>query len=362
MLKFFLISLLVFKIHAEELKKEIEINWESAGDFQYRVQLKDESQKILFDEITDKTTFTFTLNEGKFQYRVGVIDGENTIWAEWKNVKIEKKISPTDNTIETRDDIDSSQGQIKIDWEKIPESNFYVFQVRDADKTKILRKKIRDTTISFELPVGEYEYRIGVNDSEETIFGEWKKFKVERKIEPVPEIIPEPKIVVTESKPIKINYDRWSVFWRSALMPGLGHKWRKDKIWHYTLYPILMLPVWTTLVLTERENTNEKEKYDSNIRNAVIFRSIDENSNGLITLSNLFILNSFQSRDKINESYTQGIQLNFLLLGIYIFNLVDALFFHDYSKPVYPEETGFQFQMQYNSFGANYTVGYQFRF
>ncbi len=351
-----------------ESKSEIEITWEKSGEFSYRVQAKDKEDKIFLDELTKENSFQFQFSEGEYLYRVGVVDSENTIWAEWKKITvIKKKLEKEKNLSEKEEE---SNGFIKLEWENLEGANFFVVQVRDESGKKLIRKKLKQNQFSFEMPEGNYEYRVGVNDGEETSFGEWKKFSVKKKVVEVspPEEEPKPEVkeIVVEKK-IKYNYDRWSVFWRSSLIPGLGQRWRKDKSWHFWFYPITMLGLTSAYISVQNRNASFDKKFDRDERIAFTLTSIDPNSQTLFLLAMPSLISSIETKEKVNKTYEQGIQIGGVIGFVYVFNLIDALFFHDYSIPVYPENTKFyqNFQLQIGhsnnqNSSFEYSVGYRF--
>lgn len=361
---FFLLPSFLFS----EPKSEIEISWEKSGEFSYRVQAKDKDEKVFLDELTKENNFQFQLSEGEYLYRIGVVDSENTIWADWKKITvIKKKYSDKENNFSEKEE--ESNGFIKLEWENLEGANFFVVQVRDETGKKLIRKKLKQNQFSFEMPEGSYEYRVGVNDGEETSFGEWKKFSVKKKIlevtpakeEPKPEV----KDIVTEKK-VKYNYDRWSVFWRSSLVPGLGQRWRKDKTWHYLFYPITMLGLTTAYISVQNKNASFDKKFDKDERTAFTLTSLDPNSPTLFLFALPSLISSIETKEKVNKTYEQGIQIGGAIGFVYVFNLIDALFFHDYSVPVYPEESkiyqNFHIQLQSSNQNSSfeYSIGYRF--
>jgi hypothetical protein len=137
-----------------ESKREIEISWEKSGDFSFRVQAKDSSDKIFLDELTKENSYVFNFSEGDYFYRIGVIDSENTIWADWKKITVKKKNPETEQNLLEKDE--ESNGLIKLEWEKMEGANFFVVQVKDEFGKKIIRKKMKANQFSFEVPEGSW--------------------------------------------------------------------------------------------------------------------------------------------------------------------------------------------------------------
>ncbi|MEM7181921.1 MAG: DUF5683 domain-containing protein [Spirochaetota bacterium] len=128
---------------------------------------------------------------------------------------------------------------------------------------------------------------------------------------------------------------RWpQVLWRSALLPGWGQYYRGDTWYRYTAYPVLMLPLALAIYPVYQENQKSKRDYDSQILNALLLQEVSAGDEVVSLLANNTLLEAETKKGRINSTHSLG---NALTLGIgllYLVNIVDAIFFFDYSKPV----------------------------
>ena len=86
----FIISISPVIIFAKE-KKQMRINWdELKKPIKYRVQIKDENDKLMLDEETEVNYLDFLLPVGKYKLRIGSVNKFNKInmWSEWKSIEI----------------------------------------------------------------------------------------------------------------------------------------------------------------------------------------------------------------------------------------------------------------------------------
>jgi hypothetical protein len=140
---------------------------------------------------------------------------------------------------------------------------------------------------------------------------------------------------------------------RSALLPGWGQYYRNDinsRTFSYPLAFSILIPMY---YLNYKKNTESQNKYDADIN--LLILSQNSTSNSVKAFGALSYLDVANARSGLNTTYAQGNQLALLIAGVYIFNLVDAAFSYDYSKPISERQTT---QVSFQSFRRQ-TISFQ---
>ncbi|MCB1189109.1 MAG: hypothetical protein H7A23_22755 [Leptospiraceae bacterium] len=167
------------------------------------------------------------------------------------------------------------------------------------------------------------------------------------------------------------NFDsfRWEVFKRSAVMPGWGQNYRRDPDWKVYAYPAMLFFGSALYVKAYQDNKKSKKKFNSGLQSLFAAQALDSGQNTTLQAYSLYSFsNLLSTRSKVNQYYRQGTTIAAVILGIYLFNLFDALFLYDYSHTsMVNKSSGFLLDATYNKYSNSqneiqYEAGYYFKF
>jgi len=106
MSKFFIygISFFLFLINSLQSTEQGYIEWKPIkGAFGYKLEIRDESKKLIIEEIVNSTRYLIRTPSGKFEFRISPMNvfEKTTVWSYWNplNVVISKRPSITTNEI-----------------------------------------------------------------------------------------------------------------------------------------------------------------------------------------------------------------------------------------------------------------------
>ncbi len=87
-----------------------------------------------------------------------------------------------ENTVTAEDDLRSGK-PLKVGWEAVQYAKGYFVQIRNLEGKTVLERKTDSNEVTFFVPPGEYELRVGAVSTFDKVesWSEWKKFKVLRK-------------------------------------------------------------------------------------------------------------------------------------------------------------------------------------
>lgn len=323
-----LIILWIFSIQnisADESKK-IQLKWKESSAGTYSIQIKDEKDKLLYNTIIKEAKFEPELESGKYFYRIGSIKRNNIAYTKWIEIEVKisdipEIVSPIEiNEISTK----AKRVSIKLEGKNLFKQSKLFFESKsDSLPVKIIS--------AFK---NELDIEIDTTNRKE----EFYNLRIEN-----------PK----DKKMLKNNYiqfsdpiNRWEVVKRSLLFPGLGQIYRKDKAWHSYFYPISVVYFFGVFLRYNYLNQIYRENYTSTLNNAILFSTLTQNEN-INYLSLQYSYDSLLIQSEINDTNKLANQALTSIGIIYLFNLVDAFFFHKYSVGKKYDETKVQIYFSY---------------
>ena len=321
------------------------VEWESVkGAVSYQFQLKDKNGTIVQENLDLKINkIELSINiPGKYTYKIGVVDKEgNVVFGEWENYDIE------DNSLG-----EGKEASFHFEWEAVPKATTYFLEIETPAKKLAKAIKTKNTQKDVVLKVGKYQYRTSHELKGKKIWSEWKEIDV---IPPVPK----------KELPKPLFSERTKITFRSAIIPGWGQKTREDKAWHVYSYAFLLIPLGVISIINSKSNTSAENDY-KNFLNMGILAASSPNADSSLGL--LIGIQAIQNRENMNASYATGRNYLLGLGGLYLFNIIDAYFFHNYSKPAEVKTTSFDFQISKQRRAANgnmengFELGWKFSF
>ncbi len=337
----FILFLLITNISSDTLENKIE--WEKVeGAIQYTIQVRKEDKSLLLEEKTSNLFYEISLEQmGVYEYRIGAENKLKSIaWTDWQSLALQKKES------------DTSKKKILLEWEENPQAIKYSLEIEDETGKNILKKEIKPSKATIDLPEGKYRYRVSaINKLGNSSTSDWESLEVQKKVIPIVELPKEepPKTL----SPDEQSTERWKVIRRSALLPGWGQYYRNDINYRTFSYPLafsFLIPIY---YINYKKNVASQNKYDSDI--SLLTLTQNSTSNSVKAFGALSYLDITNTRSELNTTYAQGNHLALLIAGVYILNLVDAAFFYDYSKPISERQTT---QVSFQSFKRQ-TISFQ---
>ncbi len=305
--------------------KEIKVDWNSVnGAFNYSFQLKDKNEKILVNQKILENSILLNLANGTYLYRVGAINRKGKIfYSKW--IPLEIKFSFLPEVIEPLEinEVNTKAKRMSIKFKGNnfqEESKVHILNLNDKLPTKILNWSKEEIEVEIDLKNRSKENYSLILENPNN-----RKFIKENFLE------------------FKDVVSRWEVTKRSAIFPGWGQKYRKDKIWHYSFFPMALIGLTISYYLNYNENLNLNDKFISERNNLLFLSSISQEQagNNFKNLNTFAILNSYEliySQKNLNGSFQISNTVLNGIAGIYLFNLIDALFFHKYSLKNYNED------------------------
>lgn len=331
--------------------EEIEIEWEGVKKIsEYQFQVREVSEeKIVLEEKVKDTKIKFTLPSGKYEYRIGsLLFPTKPIWNEWspfivRRIRIPSITSPQELKLK----IFEVEKEINIIGEGFEED--MKIRLQSGDETIPIEYKIIDkNTFTLKIKLANNKYN-----------------SFDLVLENPNNRIMHQKNFISFTEPI--DSKRWQVFRRSAVLPGWGQDYRGDTNRRkYIYFPTILL--FTGLYFkTRMDNESANKEYKSLLNNSILIGSSDS-ATGTNPIALFFMNQSIAARADLNSSYFQGTIMISLLAGVYLLNLLDALFFYDYSNKSNLTTSGFFIHSNKNYYSQSlateiyYTTGYQFEF
>ena len=331
--------------------EEIEIEWEKVKKIsEYQFQVREiETEKIALDEKLKDTKIKFTLPSGKYEYRIGsLLLANKPIWSEWSQFVVRRiKIPVITSPSEIKLQIFEKEKEIKVTGEGFEEDMQIKLQAGEVNipiEYKILDKN-------------NFSFKVKLADNKNNSF--------DLILENPNSRVLYQKNFISYTEPI--DSKRWQVFKRSAVLPGLGQDYRGDlSNRKYIYFPAILF--FTGIYFKARlDNDKASNEYNSQLKNSILLGSANSSS-GTNPLALVFMTNSLQARSDLNTSYEQGTMMISLLAGVYLLNLVDALFIYDYANKANTNTSNFfihsnrVYYSQLQSTEMFYTCGYRFEF
>ncbi|MCB1177574.1 MAG: hypothetical protein KDK36_08365 [Leptospiraceae bacterium] len=328
-----LFAILIFPIYADN------IEWESVkGAESYVFQLVDEDEKIVQENKDLKETkIGITIEKpGHYKYKIGVLDKEgNVVFSNWEHYEIE------DNTLGA-----GKEYPYHFEWEEVPKATAYYLEIRTKTGKLAAAKKTKSNFKDVDLKKGKYQYRVSHEIDGEKVWSDW----VEIEVKP-PEV--------------PLFSERTKITLKSMALPGWGQKSRGDKPLHVYSYAFFMVPLAVLYVSSKKSNTNAESNYNNYLNLQAVSYNLSDNPNYALYVTGF---QSMQERDEVNSTYNTGRKFSYAIGGLYILNIIDAYFFHNYTKEPTAKSTSFDFQifnskpLGNGSFEGGFCFGLHYRF
>lgn len=347
---------LVFDSLSQDLKWE---RIENASG--YRVQVRDENQNIVLDKKVKTNSYELRKNikAGVYQHRIGVLDklGVAKSWTNWISFEVVVSSPPKlTNDKPIYSFRDESPKKIVLEGENFTKETKVTIrsngnQVPIQDTNYINSKKIEIELDTEKAPLGDYDL---VLENPKGKSYQKRRFFVLKERGKTCEIFPP--------------------LWRSSLVPGWGQYYRADKCktkesWKGKVYPAITLVLLAAYYQTN-QNYNQKLSDYNNSINTTFLIPMGE------PLQVVNFLDSEQRYQSARQAVTQLNQVSTLLLGFYLWNIVDIFLFHPYKQilPQPKEESSNiffysriyqnlpQYNRIYNKNNIEYTLGFKLRF
>ncbi|HRG48403.1 MAG TPA: DUF5683 domain-containing protein [Leptospiraceae bacterium] len=260
---------------------------------------------------------------GKYRYRIGSADNNKRIsWTNWIDFRVQKNS-------------DKAKEKIILEWELQRLAEIYRIQVSNDSGHIVYEEKLNSNKTYLNLGIGKYKYRVAsVNELGKEAWSDWEGFEVKLKTWEVPNALKQANMGEISDKIDNMDSCglRCNVVKRSALLPGWGQSYRDDPKWRVYAYPILFSSLFFAYYENHKENKAAEREYDSALGAMALAQGIDSDSANLLTYySYTKILNA---SDETKHTYSQGNQISLLVVGLCLFNLIDAYYFYDYTVPV----------------------------
>ncbi|MDX1957237.1 MAG: DUF5683 domain-containing protein [Leptospiraceae bacterium] len=284
------------------------VEWEAVlGAESYQFQVVDAKGKVV-QENKDLKTTQISLNEfpvGKYKYKIGVVDKKGkVVYGDWVDFDV------NDNTYKS----DGKESLVHLEWDAVQDAKIYFVEIETPSKKLIKALKTKTNRKDLKLKIGKYQYRTSIEKNGKKIWSVWKELEVKKPEEP---------------KKSWLSF-RENVLLRSAVIPGWGQWYRKDSIYRTFTYPILYSILIPIYYVNFQFNHNIKSESRSN--EILMLQSLNSNSDEYTALGLYSYNRGIQFNKDLEQSYQLGNQLEIVMLGVYLFNLVDAGFLYDYTK------------------------------
>lgn len=315
----FIILLLSVSLSANE------IEWEKVegADF-YEIEVINSLGERVKKITTKETKVDLKIETiGKYRYRIGSADNNKRIsWTNWIDFRVQKNS-------------DKSKEKIILEWELQRLADIYKIQVSNDSGKIIYEEKLNSNKTYLNLGIGKYKYRVAsINELGKEAWSEWEVFEVKLKTWEVPNALEQPNMADISDKIDNMDSCglRCNVVKRSALLPGWGQEYRDDPKCRVFAYPILYSSLFFAYYEKHKDNRMAEREYNSALSAMLLAQGINSDSANLLTYySYTKILNA---SDETKHTYSQGNRISLLVVGLYLFNLIDAYYFYDYSVPV----------------------------
>jgi hypothetical protein len=302
-----------------------EIEWEKVegADF-YEIEVINSLGEKVKKITTRETKVDLNIETiGKYRYRIGSADNNKRIsWTNWIDFRVQKLS-------------EKAKEKIILEWELQRLAEIYRIQVSNDAGKIIYEEKLNSNKTYLNLGIGKYKYRVAsVNEMGKESWSDWESFEVKLKTWEVPNALAKTKLAETSDQIEGIDLCglRCNVVWRSSILPGWGQNYRDDQKWRVFAYPILLSSLFLAYYSNHEMNQAAQKKYNSALDLMIISQAGNSDTANQLTYYSYLNITSASAITK--ETYSQGNKISLLIVGIYLFNLVDAYFFYDYTVPV----------------------------
>ncbi|MDX1957738.1 MAG: DUF5683 domain-containing protein [Leptospiraceae bacterium] len=345
MFRFIFIVICITHSIVSNESKIIELKWKPIPNIQsYSIQIKNDKGKLVYNEKVLEPKFQLKLEAGKYSYRVGSVKTGNIAYSKWIDIEIKVSdipeiLSPVEiNEITTK----AKRIDVKLEGKNLfKQSKFFLESKKDSLPVKV--KNIINSELDLEIDSS--------NKKEE-----FYTLRIEN---------PRNKNLVKENylqfyDPIS----RWEVLKRSALIPGWGQNYRKDKHWHSWFYPISLIGLFSYYSNSAILNNKYRDDYQDTLKSALLFTSLSQNQDtNFLSIQYSYQLTLLEREIKnTNDIANQTLGV---IGSIYIINLLDAAFFHKYSSGKKYDETKVKIYLSYSTRKNEYFLesneSYQFK-
>ena len=302
-----------------------DIEWEKVegADF-YEIEVINSLGEKVKKITTQETKVDLKIETiGKYRYRIGSADNNKRIsWTNWIDFRVQKNS-------------DKAKEKIILEWELQRLAEIYRIQVSNDAGKIIYEEKLNSNKTYLNLGIGKYKYRVAsVNELGKEAWSDWESFEVKLKTWEVPNALEQPNMADISDKIDNMDSCglRCNVVKRSVLLPGWGQSYRDDPKWRIYAYPVLFSSLFFAYYENHKDNKMAEREYNSVLGAMLLTQGINSDSANLSTYySYTKILNaSYETK----HTYSQGNKISLLVVGLYLFNLIDAYYFYDYTVPV----------------------------
>ncbi|MBE7412147.1 MAG: hypothetical protein L6Q54_09130 [Leptospiraceae bacterium] len=237
---FFLrLILVIFIFWTNILRSETEkqfLEWKPIeGAYAYKVEVRDQSKKIIIEKIIKTNKIDISLSTGNYEHRIGVLNKFSKVigYSNWNPISVVVAIAPF---IETKKKILSKKGDEEFEFSIGGKYFFEETKVKlasDLETIQVNKTEVSSDGKNLKIFVNLKNSKPGAYDlilenpknkiSKKTKFflvqsGE-KLTKEEEKL-----LAQESKVEETDPSKATVNYKKsfWGAMWRSAILPGWG--------------------------------------------------------------------------------------------------------------------------------------------
>ncbi|MCE9499390.1 MAG: hypothetical protein K8R21_02635 [Leptospira sp.] len=225
-----------------------------------------------------------------------------------------------------------------LQWEPLEHAQKYKLEVKDEDDDLVISTELEGTKYAAKLTPGNYSHRVGVIGKTGKVLGwsGWVDFTVIRSV--LPEIEIKEVLFGTRNQVPSL----WSVFWRSAVFPGWGQRYRDEK-WKGYIFPALLIVTAGAYAKTYSDFLKARTEYNDAVNLNLVLPQ--DSSSQLFSLINYTRTQGNYSNAGSNLNLIRNASIG--LVAVYIYNLIDIFLFHDYSgRQVSIEDPEMKFFLQ----------------
>lgn len=146
----------------------VELEWEQVtGAAQYILEIQTTKGVVVKTIKSKSANFRFKVKPGKYHVRsqVATAGGSLSPWSELSEMSVAlpaPRLSEREGVRANKfiPDPMTMTARTSVEWEKVPDADHYRVQVIDKEGKIIAEKNLKEEKAEFELPVGEYKYKI----------------------------------------------------------------------------------------------------------------------------------------------------------------------------------------------------------
>ncbi len=338
-----------------------EIEWEKVdgADF-YEIEVINSLGENVKKIRTRETKVDLKIESiGKYKYRIGSADNSKRIsWTNWVDFRVQK-IS------------DKAKEKIILEWELQRIAEVYKIQVSNESGKIVYEERLNSNKTYLNLGIGKYKYRVAsVSELGKEAWSDWESFEVKLKTWEVPNALVQTNL--SELSEQIDNMDscglRCNVVKRSSLLPGWGQSYRDDPKWKVYAYPALLSLSAFAYYLNHKENQSASKNYERNLSELFLLSGDSSSSSQFLTYYSYMEI--LKDSGETKSTYFTGNTISLFIVGVYLFNLIDAYFFYDYTIPIserkQKQEVSFKLNNSFHPFyfikETNYSFSIQWAF